>query len=849
MISSFLVEELAHLAARSSQMTLIYYFCDDKFEGRRTATAILRGLLLQLLRQRPILFNHIQSHFDISRDSLFTNFHALWRIFVSIIQDSEAGKVFCLIDALDECEKESRQLFLTDFTKLFSQLSQKTVVKFIVASRRENDIEESLSAVGPAVQNLQVDSGRVNHDLNKFINVRVDELSKMKGYKSPLKEKIRSALTEKAGGTFLYVSLVLHDLKKTIISAQVTQKLKELPSDLNRVYDRILGLIEVDCKEIAELVLRWVAVAQRPLLINELAMALVLSTKKWENDTRPPEELLDEMKDGFKCCEPLVYVDTVNHTVNLVHQSAKDYLLSTRLQEKDDLSQYHIALDRTNLLIFKTCWAYLSLEEFEMGTVIIKRLENNRVWTNDLSQQFLNDRCFLRYARKEWKAHASAAGRALATDHEFWRDDLHSLPELRDFWLYQAAAEGQEVIVQRLLEEGAYPNSKVDYDQTSLSKAAEEGHEAVVRLLLSRDDVAVDSRDDWGRTPLSWAAERGQETVVRLLLSRDDVTADFRDTSGQTSLSWAAGEGHEPVVRLLLSRDDVAVDSRDNEGRTPLSWAAERGQEAVVELLLSRDDVAVDSQDNKGRTSLSRAAEEGYEAVVRLLLSRDDVAVDSRDNEGRTPLSWAAEEGHEAVVRLLLSRDDVAVDSRDVWGRTPLSWAARRGHEVTVRLLLNQGDVIADSRDNRGRTPLSWAATEGQEAVVRLLLSRDDVAIDSRDVWGRTPLSPAARGGHEVIVRLLLNQGDVIADSRDNRGRTPLSWAATQGQEAVVRLLLSRDDVAIESQDDEGRTPLWFANRGGYFARRRGLDAVVELLERPTTRTDDQYYVEDPAFE
>ena len=765
MISSFLVEELAHLAAQSSQMTLAYYFCDDKVEGRRTATAILRGLLLQLLRQRPMLFKHIQSHFDMSRDSLFTNFHALWRVFVSIIQDSGAGEVFCLIDALDECEKESRQLFLTDFTKLFcSQSSQKTVVKFIVASRRENNIEESLSAVGPAVQNLQVDSGRVNHDLHKFINVRVDELSRMKGYKSALKEKIRSALTEKAGGTFLYVSLILHDLKRTIISSQVTQKLKELPSDLNRVYDRILDLIETDCKEIAELVLRWVAVARRPLLIDELAMALVLSTKKWQNNTRPPEELLDEMKDGFKCCEPLVYVDTVNYTVNLVHQSVKDYLLSTRLQEKDGLSQYHIALDKTNLLIFKVCWAYLSLEEFEMGTVIIERLENNRLRTNYLSKQFLHDHCFLQYARKEWEAHALAANPALATDYEFWNDNLHKVPTFRDFWLNQAAAEGQEVIVQRLLEEGADPNTGDNHGQTSLSRAAEEGHEAVVRLLLSRDDVAADSRDSLGQKPLSWAAKAGHEAVVRLLLSRDDVVADWPNFWGRTPLSLAAKEGHEAIVRLLLSRDDVAVDTRDNEGRTSLSWAAKAGHEAVVRLLLSRDDAAVDSRDNEGRTSLSWAAEEGHEAVVRLLLSRDDVAVDSRDDEGRTSLSLAAERGQEAVVRLLLSRDDVVADSRDVWAQTPLSLAAKKGHE----------------------------------AIVRLLLSRDDVTADSRDVWGRIPLSLAAEIGHE----------------------------------AVVRLLLSRDDVAVDSRDNEGRTPLWFANKAGWYARERGHDAVVELLER-----------------
>ena len=46
MISSFLVEELARLVERSSQMTLVYYFCDDKDKKRKTATAILRGLFL-----------------------------------------------------------------------------------------------------------------------------------------------------------------------------------------------------------------------------------------------------------------------------------------------------------------------------------------------------------------------------------------------------------------------------------------------------------------------------------------------------------------------------------------------------------------------------------------------------------------------------------------------------------------------------------------------------------------------------------------------------------------------------------------------------------------------------------
>ena len=38
--------------------------------------------------------------------------------------------------------------------------------------------------------------------------------------------------------------------------------------------------------------------------------------------------------------------------------------------------------------------------------------------------------------------------------------------------------------------------------------AAGSGREAVVRLLLERNDLETDSKDEFGQTPLSWAATR-----------------------------------------------------------------------------------------------------------------------------------------------------------------------------------------------------------------------------------------------------------------------------------------------------------------------------------------------------
>jgi len=74
----------------------------------------------------------------------------------------------------------------------------------------------------------------------------------------------------------------------------------------------------------------------------------------------------------------------------------------------------------------------------------------------------------------------------------------------------------------------------------------------VVRLLVARDDVDADSEGRYdGRTPLSRAAENGHEAVVRLLAARDDVNIHSKDKKGWTPLSWAAEKKHEAVVRLL----------------------------------------------------------------------------------------------------------------------------------------------------------------------------------------------------------------------------------------------------------------------------------------------------------
>jgi ankyrin repeat protein len=50
-----------------------------------------------------------------------------------------------------------------------------------------------------------------------------------------------------------------------------------------------------------------------------------------------------------------------------------------------------------------------------------------------------------------------------------------------------------------------------------LGNALIDGQEIIVKLLLETGEVDIDSKDNGGQTSLSWAARNGYEAVVKLI--------------------------------------------------------------------------------------------------------------------------------------------------------------------------------------------------------------------------------------------------------------------------------------------------------------------------------------------
>ncbi|KAK2611959.1 hypothetical protein QQS21_002065 [Conoideocrella luteorostrata] len=322
MISMFLVQELKKKVERSPGKAFAFFFCDDKDQDRKTPIAILRSFIWQLLLQRIELFQHVQPDFEKHKNDrvfqdLFNDYSALWRIFQNIIMDKRIGKVFILIDALDECEISTRHILLRSIKKLCQPLPIATTenLKFLITCRPDiDDIEDELRSVGLG---LRIDSADINNDLSEYIDTKVDELSRTKNYTTRIKNKVRDTLKREAGGTFLWASLMVAELGRPgVRMLHVEARLQNLPHGLEDTYAAILDQVPIENREAAYFILCFMVAARRPLRKSEIQAAYAT----WKTGAIQCGEDLEVYGDILSMCSSILYVGSGdNATLNFCH--------------------------------------------------------------------------------------------------------------------------------------------------------------------------------------------------------------------------------------------------------------------------------------------------------------------------------------------------------------------------------------------------------------------------------------------------------------------------------------------------------------------------------------------------
>lgn len=148
--------------------------------------------------------------------------------------------------------------------------------------------------------------------------------------------------------------------------------------------------------------------------------------------------------------------------------------------------------------------------------------------------------------------------------------------------LHIALDQPSTAMLERLLQEGADPNTPLPTGESPLQRAAERGETAKVLLLVSAG-ADPDRLDQRGRGPLYSAIGLGNAEIIHILLQHG-ANPNLEFAEGLTPLQAAAQKGQTDTVQLLLSKGGRAEAQNEN-GRDALYWARKHRHYSLASIL------------------------------------------------------------------------------------------------------------------------------------------------------------------------------------------------------------------------------------------------------------------------
>lgn len=847
-LTSYLVEQIKPILAVATKTdltksTLCSFFCDEKDVGRNHGSAILRNLLHQILTQRHDLMDHATARLSEDGPERWP-ISVLWGILRDIMLNPKAGTLILIIDAIDECESDSRGEFLTAVKQFLTPRLEppSSVIKLLMSSRNNVDIMEDIEGCSRIIcLEDAVEVRGVEQDLKLVVKDQLDAFAIKGKWSEETRQSLERRIIAKADRNFLWVRLVIQRLKRGPQTKKYLEKvIEESPTKLNGLYCRILADIELESQPLAAKILRILVGSLRPLTATEVQVALAIdldhqTIRSVEEESDPAVERTIRFVLG-----PLVHIH--DSQVHLVHQSAKEFLVKLASGEVADLRSFELdlrelygtSLNSAHLELATACVWFLGLTDFEESKVLDENVPaflelpgatEDSPWflmqraSEPLSKDFREPTRsytmlsmdqkppFFEYSASYWITHlrglgASAPQNLLESTTRISRPGTDCLSN----WSDQYRLSSKDWVT-------------LPKDLDPLIVAAFFGLVQLANLVLEMDSSEL--REKSRPVALSWACRMGHTDIVKSLLDHGTpVTGAW--VEGGLPISWACVGGHLEIARLLLDdANSSQVNVLDETGRSPLSLAVGSSNLAITKLLLAREDVDVNIADRTGSSPLlwaigSKSEQEDLVAL-KCLVSEPRVNIAQRDRYGRTVLSWAAEMGALDAVNILIqsSRPDVQSlldDPGDTnRGFSPLSWAAYSGHCDVVKALCMTGRIGVQhaSVDKKGQNAVSLAADRNHGEIIKVLAEFYPEGVDCPEESGRTPLSCAMWGSPSNVetVLILIRTKLVDVNKKDINGRTPLSYAAAAGRPDLVRILVEEGGADLDIPDNNGNVP------------------------------------------
>lgn len=256
-LSSFLIDHFESEDLDPLRGMVFYFFCKNTDVDKSTPTAVVRSLLYQLYKSvkdqkaSQSLNSGLGAALDQSGQQSAVNFTVLWQLFSTHVIHLTPATI--VLDALDECQNPDQLI------EGLKELSEVGSLKIIVTSRKEVYLHQELDNVS----SIEIASEDIDADIAAFVEAKVKASSRLS---HPLvRDLVIMKLCNAHDGMFLWVYLVLKELKSCISMAQVQDALAKLPTGLDGIYKSILHRLETNLTrssfDLCSKVLTWVVSA------------------------------------------------------------------------------------------------------------------------------------------------------------------------------------------------------------------------------------------------------------------------------------------------------------------------------------------------------------------------------------------------------------------------------------------------------------------------------------------------------------------------------------------------------------------------------------------------------------
>ncbi|KAJ2893164.1 hypothetical protein MKZ38_008980 [Zalerion maritima] len=245
MLFTIIIEELEQQLKQlrgSTKPNLSYVFCQATNSNLKNPTAVLKGLIYLLCVHNPPLVSCLRKRYNTSGAKLFKGdniFFALSQVFEDMLRDDSLMGKYILVDVLNECKYLDQLLpLITNNTTALSR------VKRIISSRNWATIEQQLGRddLGTKLSlELTQNAEQVRQAVNAYIDFKVKDLPSLQNDIEE-RNRVRDSMRQKANGTFLWVALVIEQLKKAD-PWDLLKVVDGMPANLTEIYNRILNQI------------------------------------------------------------------------------------------------------------------------------------------------------------------------------------------------------------------------------------------------------------------------------------------------------------------------------------------------------------------------------------------------------------------------------------------------------------------------------------------------------------------------------------------------------------------------------------------------------------------------------